>query len=255
MRRAIKSRTRPLVHSGFTLVEVLVALLILSVMAAMAWGGVDGMVRSRNVAEGHLATTLRVQSTLAQFEADMNAVCDTLSVPPLVFDGATLRLTRSSAGGVQLVAWSLHNGRWLRWASPAVTHSSDLSEIWLRSMQLMGTEQAQVSTLTGISQWQFYTFRGGAWSNAQSTGDLVQSSTSSNQSKSLMQNNGAMKSGPDAGAQSGVPGGPQGAAPGSTIARTMLPTGVRVLLTFDPDGGTGLTGTLTRDILMPPQYQ
>lgn len=251
MRRATPVRANRPSCAGFTLVEVLVALLILSVMAAMAWGGVDGMVRSRNVAEGHLATTLRVQSTLAQFEADMNAVCDTLSVPPLVFDGATLRLTRSSAGGVQLVAWSLHNGRWLRWASPAVTHSSDLSEIWLRSMQLMGTEQAQVTTLTGISQWQFYTFRGGAWSNAQSTGDLVQNSANNNQSKSLTQNNGATKSGADAGAQGGV----QGAVPGSTIARTMLPTGVRVLLTFDPDAGTGVTGSLTRDILMPPQYQ
>ena len=30
---------------GFTLVEVLVALLVLSIMAAMAWQGVDGIVR------------------------------------------------------------------------------------------------------------------------------------------------------------------------------------------------------------------
>ena len=32
---------------GFTLVEVLVALLVMAVMAGMAWQGVDGIVRSR----------------------------------------------------------------------------------------------------------------------------------------------------------------------------------------------------------------
>ena len=33
---------------GFTLVEVLVALLIMAVMATMAWQGVDGIVRARS---------------------------------------------------------------------------------------------------------------------------------------------------------------------------------------------------------------
>ncbi len=227
---------------GFTLIEVLVALLILSVMAAMAWTGVDGLLRARNVSESHLSTTLRVQSTLAQFEADMNAVCDTLAVPPLVFDGATLRITRSSAGGVQLVAWSLRSGNWQRWASPAVTHSSDLSEIWLRSMQLLGNEPAQVTTLKGVSQWQFYVFTGGAWQNSQSTGQLAANAVSS-----------AFNAGQ--GAAAGTKGSTStGAAGAATIARTLLPTGVRVVLTFDPDGGSGVSGTLTRDFLMPPQY-
>ncbi|MES1164008.1 MAG: prepilin-type N-terminal cleavage/methylation domain-containing protein, partial [Rhizobacter sp.] len=34
--------------SGFTLIEVLIALLILSIIAAMAWRGVDGMARARD---------------------------------------------------------------------------------------------------------------------------------------------------------------------------------------------------------------
>lgn len=234
---------------GFTLVEVLVALLILSIMAAMAWAGVDSLLRSREVAERHLASALRVQATLAQFEADMSAVIDTLSVPPLVFDGATLRLTRASGGGVQLVAWSLRQGRWQRWASPAVTQASDLSEIWLRSMQLLGNEPAQVSTLSGISEWQFYTFRSGGWSNAQSTGDVLGSSGAPAEA------NAAAAAAAAAAGVSGLSGVPGASGAPATIARTALPTGVRVQLSFAPEGGSGLSGSLIRDFMMPPQMQ
>ena len=41
-------------------------------------------------------------------------------IPPLAFDGQTLRLTRRSPEGVQLVAWALHGKRWQRWVSPPV---------------------------------------------------------------------------------------------------------------------------------------
>ncbi|MES2089748.1 MAG: prepilin-type N-terminal cleavage/methylation domain-containing protein, partial [Pseudomonadota bacterium] len=51
---------------GFTLVEVLVALVILSVMAATAWKGMDGITRAREVAEGRLNQTLRLQSVMTQ---------------------------------------------------------------------------------------------------------------------------------------------------------------------------------------------
>ena len=39
------------------------------------------------------------------------------SVPPLAFDGRTLRLVRRVDDGVQLVAWSLTGSTWQRWTS------------------------------------------------------------------------------------------------------------------------------------------
>ncbi|MDE2615373.1 MAG: prepilin-type N-terminal cleavage/methylation domain-containing protein, partial [Burkholderiales bacterium] len=69
-------------EQGFTLVEVLVALLVLSIMAAMAWQGVDGIVRTRDASQRQLEQTLRLQTVLAQWQTDLAAVQDTGAVPP-----------------------------------------------------------------------------------------------------------------------------------------------------------------------------
>lgn len=216
-------RCRPLrcPPRGFTLVEVLVALLVLSIMAAMAWRGVDGIVRTRDASQRQLEQTLRLNTVLAQWQTDLAAVQDTGAVPPLVFDGATLRLTRGTPEGVQVVAWSLKlestDNAWRRWAGPSVTASAALQDSWIASQQLLGSEPGQLRALEGVTRWQVYFFQGNAWANAQSTGNVAA---------------------PPAGAASG-------AAP-----RAALPSGVRVVIGFAP--GSGLTGTLTRDVMLGP---
>lgn len=206
---------------GFTLVEVLVALLVLALMAGMAWQGVDGIVRARDASQARLEQTLRLNSVLGQWEKDLGAVQETGAVPALVFDGATLRLTRRTDTGVQVVAWSLRpdaNGTaWLRWAGPIVTGSSALQDSWMQSQQLMGGEPGQLRTLEGLTGWQVYYFIGNAWSNAQSTGNVVAA--------------------PAPGASAPIP-------------QQALPTGVRVVLSFAP--GSGFGGPLTRDASLDP---
>ncbi len=207
---------------GFTLVEVLVALVIMALMAGMAWQGVDGIVRTRDASQKQLEQTLRLNTVLAQWQTDLAAVQDTGAVPPLVFDGATLRMTRSVPDGVQVVVWSMRPqgtaNAWERWASPAVTGSAALQDSWFTSQQLQGGEPGQLRTLEGLSQWQVYFFQGNSWSNAQSTGNLAA---------------------------------PAPALPASAAApRQALPSGVRVVLTFA--SGSGLNGTLTRDSLLGP---
>jgi len=209
-------------HLGFTLVEVLVALLVMAVMAGMAWQGVDGIVRARRASEQRLEQTLRMNTVIAQWEQDLAALQETSNVPAITFDGATLRLTRRTPVGVQVVAWALRpgadagSGGWWRWAAPAVTTAGALQEEWLASQQLQGGETAQLRTLDGLSRWQVYFYRGDAWSNAQSSADLVA---------------------PPAEGASAPP-------------RQALPTGVRLVLSFAP--GSGYTGDLTRDTLLAP---
>jgi len=205
---------------GFTLVEVLVALLVLALMAGMAWQGVDGIVRTRDLSQAQLERTLRLNTVLGQWEKDLAAVQETGSVPALVFDGATLRLTRATETGVQVVAWTLrpdaNGGPWLRWAGPSVTARAALQESWMRSQQLIGNEPGQLRTLEGLTGWQVYYFIGNAWSNAQSTGNVAAAA-------------------------------PGASAPGR---RQELPDGVRVVLSFAP--GSGFAGPLTRDTLVSP---
>ena len=209
---------------GFTLIEVLVALLIMAVMAGLAWRGLDAIVHARDHNQEAVDRTMRLTTILTQWEQDLQALHDDPAVPALAFDGQTLRLTRRADTGVQLVAWALHGGRWQRWVSPAVTRADDLQSAWLRSQQLLGSEPEQLLLLDGVTSMQVYFYRGNAWTNAQSTGDLVVSPAP-----------GAAASAAEA-----------ASAPAAAPAREQLPSGVRLVIEV---GGQ----TLTRDIALAPQ--
>lgn len=207
--------------TGFTLVEVLVALLVLALMAGMAWQGVDGIVRTRAASQAQLEQTLRLNTVLGQWEKDLDAVQETGAVPALNFDGATLRMTRRTPAGVQVVAWTLRpdaNGAdWRRWAGPAVTTGAALQDSWLQSQQLLGNEPGHLRTLSGLTGWQVYFFYGNAWANAQSSANVSV---------------------------------PAAAASAPQPVQSALPSGVRIVLSFAP--GAGLNGTLTRDTMLSP---
>ncbi len=208
--------------SGFTLVEVLVALLVMSLLAVMAWQGVDGMLRARDASQQRMEATLRLNTALAQWQQDLVSVQQTPAVPGLRFDGASLQLTRRTPGGLQLVVWSLRGERWQRWAGPSTTSNRELQESWLRSQQLQGTEPGHVSVLEGVAGWQVRYFQANdnGWSNAQSSGDIVPP--------------------PSAGASAPeVPSAPA------------LPRGVRLELTFAE--GSGFVGGLVRDTVLGPE--
>jgi general secretion pathway protein J len=215
------SSRRRLTQGGFTLVEVLVALLIMAVMAGMSWQGIDSMARTRAITEQRMDITLRLNTALAQWSQDLQTIYDTPSVPALAFDGATLRLVRYTEDGVQLVAWSLRGNAWMRWTSPLLRRHGELQENWLRSQQLLGNESGQLRTLEGVIGWQLYCYRGNAWSNCQSSGDVTPVSGSAS-----------------------APAQPQ-------QQREVLPSGVRLVLSLGPP----FSGTLTRDVQLAPQSQ
>lgn len=231
-----RSRSR-----GFTLIELLVALSIMAVMAAMAWQGVDAVVRSREITQAHMERLLRLQSVMSQWEIDLREVHDSQVVPGLNFDGATLRLTRRRPEGLQVVAWTLRGGTLWRWSSPAVTAMDALQEHWMRSYQLLGSEAGTLAMLHGVSQWQLYHYHqsSSSWSNAQSSGDLAGSAPAAEPATTPGRQDGQSPDGGGAGAGNS-------ATPPVIVNQEALPDGVRLLLQFG-EGGTA-AGTLTRDI-------
>ncbi|MGE5452907.1 MAG: type II secretion system protein J [Acidobacteriota bacterium] len=216
---------------GFTLIEVLVALLILAVMSATAWKGMDGIAKARDVADGKLKQTLRLQSVVTQWEADLASVMDTMVVPAWQFDGASVRLTRRTGAGAQMVVWSLRNGQWMRWASEPTTTVGELQQYWMRSFQLQGREPGTLVALKGLEQWQVYCHRNGSWSNCQSSNDVTRVR-------------------PPASRASGASGPTPTATPAATT-REVLPQAIRLVMTLG--GDSGFTGPVTRDVIMPPQ--
>ena len=212
-------------QGGFTLVEVLVALVIMATMAVMAWRGIDALLKSRDISQGHLDQTMRLQTVVAQWELDLRALQDSQVTAPLSFDGASLRLTRQQPLGMQVVVWSVRGGRLLRWEGPVVQTVAALTGSVERSQQLLGEETSQLKALEGVAGWQLFYYRGNGWSNAQSSDDV------------------ATEAAPPASAASG--------AVGPAKMRAVQPTGVRMVLQFGK--GSGFNGPLTREIVLGPQ--
>src|SRR4051812_38301397 len=157
---------------GFTLVELLVAVFALSLLALMAWRGIDAMTRAQQITESHSDEVLTLQTGLAQWGADLDAI---EQVPgwnrAIDWNGRVLRLTRRStaqvADGMLVVAWTRRvtdkGGMWMRWQSPPVTTRGDLEQALQRAelwSQNQGTDDiAREVAITPLDDWQIFFFR------------------------------------------------------------------------------------------------
>ena len=237
------------VRRGFTLVEVLVALVIMAVVAAMGWQGVAGMARAREIATAASERSLRLSAVVGQFEADLAAVYDSPQVPGLSFDGASLRIARRTEDGVQLVVWSVRDGFWRRWPGPVSRRAGELQQAWLASQQLQGNEPGQLQLLDGVTNWQLYFWRGQGWSNAQSSGDLVENPRPTPPAPASSAASGAAAANPAEGSASVPGGGTSGAAAAAAAGirnqRSQLPSGVRLQIDL-PEG------RILRDVMLSP---
>jgi general secretion pathway protein J len=168
-------------HAGFTLVEVMVALLVMAILAALAFRGVDALTRSKEAALAATDRTLRLNTGLSQFDYDISQVVDSKVLPQaLMWDGASLRFARRTPDGIQLVEWTLQDHRWQRWASGPTTHMAELTDAWMRTQQWDAISGNAVAVLTGVDSFQFIVCNpnglqvvGCSWNNEGSTQGTV----------------------------------------------------------------------------------
>ncbi len=215
---------------GFTLVEVMVAISVLSLLALMGWRGIETVLSTRTQVTHKTARVAQLQTGLAQWRADLQAMTEMGSVPALDFDGLVLRITRvdRSLPGqpLRVVAWSRrviadqHQGlgSWVRWQSPPLNKRSDLALAWAQAQRwARNPSQDDIRrevAIAGIESWQLLYFRKNSWSNPLSTADA----------------------GPATPASAGDP---------NVTALPALPEGIRLVLQVSEEAG--IQGTLTQD--------
>lgn len=208
---------------GFTLVELLVAIAAMGLMALISWRGLDGMVRAQEQTRQRGDQLLTLQTALAQWGTDLDALQPLPHTMPLDWDGQVLRLTRRSTApvdeGVLVVAWARRNvqgqDQWLRWQSPPVRTRAQWQQAWAQAATWARNpgeaERRGEVALLPLAGWQVYYYRGDAWTNPMSSGDAP--------------------------------------ADTATAASALVPDGVRLQLDLPP--GQALAGQITRDWVNP----
>ncbi|BDT68951.1 hypothetical protein os1_31380 [Comamonadaceae bacterium OS-1] len=205
---------------GFTLVELLVALMVMALLAVLSWRGLDGMTRAQSQTQQRADEVLTLQAGLGQWTADLDALLELPNTTALDWDGRGLRLTRRSSDplvtGPLVVAWTRRSvdgtDQWLRWQSPPVHNRTELEKAWSNAAvwaQNPGEEakRAEVA-LTPLADWRIFYYRDGAWSNPLSSAAPT-------------------------------------AATVGVATDTSIPDGVRLVLTLPP--GQALAGVITHD--------
>ena len=172
---------------GFTLVELLVALVVMALLAVMSWRGLDGMARATEQTRQRADALMALQTGLAQWGADLDAMVDPAPADPspgnagapaaLDWNGLVLRITRADASGagagLSVVAWSRRDvqgtPKWLRWQSGVVRDRAALQSAWLQAAvwaQNPGDAERQFEVaISPLAQWQVFYFRNDAWTN------------------------------------------------------------------------------------------
>ena len=178
---------------GFTLVELLVALLIMALLSLMSWRGLDAMGRAQAQTQARADDVLALRNGLAQWGADLDAMATELRNPralstlpsALDWNGLVLRITRNSAEGsavgLRVVAWTLgqDQGRkvWLRWQSPLLQSRVALQQAWqqaaLWAQSPTDASRTHQVVLLPLLDRQLFYYRGGAWSNPGSSSDAA----------------------------------------------------------------------------------
>lgn len=220
--------------SGFTLVELLVAMAVMAAMAVMTWQGLDAMARTRAMAQEHHSQAAVLTTGLQQWVQDLDQMVETPPLSIITWDGRVMRLVRHNTGavsdGLLVVAWTRSvrdvnvagQGQWLRWQSKPKTSITELraafvqADVWAQSAG--ATEQQHEVSILPLTDMQIYFYTMGAWQ----TPLRAESQPGESRTKSYTTNSVTIGAAVD---------------------------GIRLVLTLPP--GHPMGGTVTRDWVRP----
>ena len=162
---------------GFTLIELLVAMAAMALLSIMSWRGIDGMLRTQEVTREQGDQHAIMQTVMAQWNADLNALMALQGRQALDWDGQVLRLTRKTSAandnGALVVAWSRRNvdglQQWVRWQSLSARTASEWNDAWSQAAQWgrnpSSDQMRRETVLLPLDLWRVYYYRSNAWTN------------------------------------------------------------------------------------------
>ncbi len=176
---------------GFTLIEVLVALAVMSIMAVLTWQGIDGMARANSQHRARSDDVAAIQTALLQWRTDLDQMIDESQTPPaalsggsastakaIEFDSRALRITRRFAGDeMRVVAWGARQAggsvgtsrRFMRWVSEPVRTRGQWQAAWDQAERWgqnpSAADRTRETAVLSVDEWQIFYYRNDAWSN------------------------------------------------------------------------------------------
>jgi general secretion pathway protein J len=212
---------------GFTLIELMVSIFIMSMLALMSWRGIDGMARAQEISRERADAVATMQTALSQWQSDLDHMQPARNGGSSIdYDGRVVRIVRDyGSTELRVVAWGKRivdgQTRWLRWQSDAATTRFELESALTQAAQWgVRPTDAQLGkevSLATVDDLQIFYYRNDAWSNPLS-----------NASSSAV---------------------PPPTAPGAATGVAPPPDGVRLVLKLS--AGQALAGTLVRDWVQP----
>ena len=154
--------------SGFTLVELLIAITILVAITVMSWRGLDALTRARVNLTSQFEDARRIQLTFAQIQADCANIVEPEMLPgraPIVITANSLVLVRyihteGEPLRLKVVAYHLLNGILARRESVATRDLHILDSAWPR-MAAAAVDPQDVPLHFDIASMRIRTWQGG----------------------------------------------------------------------------------------------
>jgi general secretion pathway protein J len=145
-------------HNGLTLIELLVAITILSFIAVLGWRGLDSIVRARIALVSDLEQTRGMQLAFAQLQSDCAHLASPANLPdqlPLSVEQGRLTLVRTvfadnQPSRLQVVTYRVREGVLTRSESAATRDLTELGTLWQTAANDTDTSQA-VALQSGVT--------------------------------------------------------------------------------------------------------
>ena len=156
--------------SGFTLVELLIAIFVLAIVAVLGWRGLDTIVRTRVALNEDLAQTRGLQLAFAQMQTDAAKIASDTQLPgrsPIEIGNDRLMLVRTTGGDgqptrLQVITYLVREGILSRKESLPTRDLNELQQIWSAALNDFNTSNAVVLQ-TGVQSMTMRVWDGKGW--------------------------------------------------------------------------------------------